>query len=126
MLPLYLAAVLCLLLSVWVLATVRPPHAKASSEPGGPQLRPWDARLWPLLAISFCLYLSLGLVQVILGFLVVDRLHLGPQETAGAVGISLFTAGLILVAVQGGAVPALGWPVLRLLRAGIPSAARPR
>ncbi|WP_170223763.1 MFS transporter [Nonomuraea turkmeniaca] len=122
MLPLYLAPVLCLLLTIWVLATVRPPSASAPAGQRGPRLRPWDARLWPLLAIGFCLYLSLGLVQVIIGFLVADRLHLGPQETAGAVGISLFAAGLILVAVQGGVVPALSWPVLRLLRMGIPIA----
>ncbi|WP_165977404.1 MFS transporter [Nonomuraea diastatica] len=122
MLPLYLAPILCLLLALWVLATVRPPAASAPAAHSGPGPRPWDARLWPLLTIGFFLYLSLGLVQVIIGFLVADRLHLGPQETAGAVGIVLFTAGVVLVAVQGAAVPALGWPVLRLLRTGSPIA----
>ncbi|GAA2826147.1 MFS transporter [Nonomuraea rubra] len=122
MLPLYLAPVLCLLLSLWVLAAVRPPAASAPATHNGPGLRPWDARLWPLLVIGFFLYLSLGLVQVIIGFLVADRLHLGPQQTAGAVGIVLFAAGVVLVAVQGAAVPALGWPVLRLLRVGTPIA----
>ncbi|MEV4563420.1 MFS transporter [Nonomuraea sp. NPDC049419] len=121
MLPLYLAPVVCLLLTVWVLVTVRPPAAPAPPpEQPVARLRPWDARMWPLLAIGFCLYLSLGLVQVIVGFLLADRLHLGPQETAGAVGVTLVAAGLVLVAVQGALIPVLRWPVLRLMRAGAP------
>ncbi|GAB2955147.1 MFS transporter [Nonomuraea fastidiosa] len=122
MLPVYLAPVVCLLLTVWVLATVRPPAAAQDPPPERPpaKLRPWNARMWPLLAIGFCLYLSLGLVQVIVGFLVSDRLHLGPQETAGAVGVTLVAAGLILVAVQGALIPVLRWPVLRLMRVGAP------
>ncbi|WP_176993456.1 MFS transporter [Nonomuraea jiangxiensis] len=123
LLPVYLAPVLCLLLMIWVLAAVRPARASAPADRHGPRLRPWDARLWPLLAIGFCLYLCLGIVQVTIGFLVADRLHLGPRETAGAVGVTLFTAGLVLVTVQGGLVPALGWPVRRLLRVGSPIAA---
>ncbi|GAA3097273.1 MFS transporter [Nonomuraea salmonea] len=121
MLPLYLAPVVCLLLTVWVLVTVRPPVAPAPPpEQPVARLRPWDARMWPLLAIGFCLYVSLGLVQVIVGFLLADRLHLGPQETAGAVGVTLVAAGLVLVAVQGALIPVLRWPVLRLMRAGAP------
>ncbi|MET8862969.1 MFS transporter [Nonomuraea sp. NPDC004580] len=121
MLPLYLAPVVCLLLTAWVLVTVRPPAAPAPPpEQPVARLRPWDARMWPLLAIGFCLYLSLGLVQVVVGFLLADRLHLGPQETAGAVGVTLVAAGLVLVAVQGALIPVLRWPVLRLMRAGAP------
>ncbi|MFI7129720.1 MFS transporter [Nonomuraea sp. NPDC050153] len=122
LLPLYLAPVLAALLLLWVLVTVRPEPAERAERPRGGSVRLWDARLWPLFATGFFLYLSLGLVQVIVGFLVADRLHLDSQATAGAVGIALFTAGLVLVGVQGVVVPALGWPALRLLRTGTPIA----
>ncbi|MFI7638959.1 MFS transporter [Nonomuraea sp. NPDC049400] len=122
LLPLYLAPAIAALLLLWALVTVRPAPAERAERPRGGSLRPWDARLWPLFATGFFLYLSLGLVQVIVGFLVADRLHLDSQATAGAVGIALFTAGLVLVGVQGVVVPALGWPALRLLRTGTPIA----
>ncbi|MFS8104516.1 hypothetical protein LFM09_46180 [Lentzea alba] len=68
------------------------------------------------------MYLSLGLVQVIIGFLVADRLHLDVKATAGAVGVALFVAGLVLIGVQGAVVPKLGSPALRLIRVGAPIA----
>lgn len=121
-LPLYLAPALTALLALWVFATAgRTPHVR----PDGPRetsVKPWDARLWPFFAIGFLLYLSLGLVQVITGFLIADRLHLAPEKTAGSVGVALFAAGLVLVAVQGAVVPKLAWPAVRLMRAGAPIA----
>ncbi|GAB3497631.1 putative MFS family arabinose efflux permease [Amycolatopsis cihanbeyliensis] len=120
MLPLYVAPVLPLLLAGWVLTAV-PGVTPARPEAERPaKIRPWQAHLWPLFAIGFLLYLSLSLVQVIIGFLVADRLGLDPQATAGAVGVVLFVSGLVLVAVQGAVVPKLGWPARRLLRTGIP------
>ncbi|RSN63565.1 MFS transporter [Amycolatopsis sp. WAC 04182] len=121
-LPLYLAPALTALLAIWVFATAsRTPHVR----PDGPRaagVKPWEARLWPFFAIGFLLYLSLGLVQVITGFLIADRLHLAPEETAGSVGVALFAAGLVLVAVQGAVVPKLAWPSVRLMRVGAPIA----
>ncbi|WP_051174319.1 MFS transporter [Amycolatopsis orientalis] len=121
-LPLYLAPALTALLAIWVFATAgRTPHVR----PAGPRaagVKPWDARLWPFFAIGFLLYLSLGLVQVITGFLIADRLNLAPEQTAGSVGVALFAAGLVLVAVQGAVVPKLAWPAVRLMRVGAPIA----
>jgi MFS family permease len=121
-LPLYLAPALTALLAIWVFATAsRTPHVR----PAGPRaagVKPWEARLWPFFAIGFLLYLSLGLVQVITGFLIADRLRLAAEETAGSVGVALFAAGLVLVAVQGAVVPKLAWSAVRLMRVGAPIA----
>jgi MFS family permease len=124
LLPLYVSPAICALLAVWVLVAVRrEPAGEAASPRGkGPRLRPWDARLWPLFAMCFCLFLSLGLVQVILGFLIADRLHVDPQATASGVGAALAVAGVMIVGVQGALVPALGWRALRLVRVGAPVA----
>ncbi|MFI6483585.1 MFS transporter [Nonomuraea sp. NPDC050663] len=122
MVPLYVAPVLSALLLIWVLATVRPARPPRVDGPRPAGVRPWQANMWPLLATGFFLYLSLGLIQVVVGFLVADRLGLDAQQTAGAVGIVLVTAGVVLVGVQAAVVPALGWPALRLMRAGAPVA----
>lgn len=122
LLPVYVSPAICALLTIWVLVAVRREPARTSAAPRGPRLRPWDARLWPLFAIGFCTFLSLGLVQVILGFLIADRLHADPQATAGGVGLALGVTGLVIVGVQGGLVPALGWRALRLIRVGAPLA----
>ncbi|MDP4510763.1 MFS transporter [Nonomuraea turcica] len=122
LLPLYVSPVICLLLAVWVLVVVRREPARAPQGVEGPRPRLWDARLWPLFAIGFCVFLSLGLVQVILGFLIADRLHVDPQATAGGVGLALAVAGIVIVGVQGALVPALGWRALRLIRVGAPIA----
>lgn len=123
LLPLYLAPAVTALLVVWVLATVARMPARAARPARAAGVRPWDPRVLPLLVVGFLLYLSLGLVQVVLGFLIADRLSLDPQATAGATGVALFAAGVVLVGVQGALVPKLGWPALRLLRVGIPIAA---
>ncbi|MGI5285662.1 MFS transporter [Nonomuraea polychroma] len=122
LLPLYVSPAICLLLGVWVLVAVRHEPAGAPQGVEGPRPRLWHARLWPLFAMGFCVFLSLGLVQVILGFLIADRLHVDPQATAGGVGLALAVAGIVIVGVQGALVPALGWRALRLIRVGAPIA----
>lgn len=121
--PLYLAPVMTGLLVVWILvATGKPAAAAAPRPPGADGVRPWQWHVLPLLATGFLMYLSLGLVQVIIGFLIADRLGLDPEATAGAVGIVQFAAGVVLIAVQGVLVPRLGWPAQLLLRTGAPIA----
>lgn len=86
-------------------------------------LRPWDRRLWPLLLVGFLIFLTLGLILIILGFLFQDRLGLDAAATARATSAALFATGVVLVAAQGVLVPRLGWPPVRLMRTGVPIAA---
>ncbi len=81
-----------------------------------------DPRVWPLLATGFGLFLSLGLVLFVLGFLVQDRLGLDDEAAAPTVGLLLVVTGVALALVQGVAVPRLGWSPSRLLRVGTPIA----
>lgn len=123
-LPLLVAPALTALLLVWVLATIRavPRDAAAQKPPRGAGLRPWEPRFARLLAVGFCLYLSLAVVQIVIGFLVADRLELTAEAAAGSIGLTLLAVGLVLIAVQGVLVPRLGWPALRLIRVGAPVA----
>lgn len=120
LLPVYVAPVV--LLVVLALLLVRPPAAPGSAAAAdagdGPPLRVTDRRILPFLVAGFLLFLGLGLIQVIMGFLYQDRLVLDAQETASAVGLAGFLIGLVLVATQAGAVPALRWPSGRLVGVG--------
>ncbi|MGO1050183.1 MFS transporter [Crossiella sp. CA198] len=97
-----------------------PPAARTRPAGRRTALRPWDRRLWPVLASGFGLYLALSMVLVLLGFLVQDRLGLTAAQTVTASGIVSFGAGVVLILVQGVVVPRLGWPAARLLRVGAP------
>jgi MFS transporter, DHA1 family, tetracycline resistance protein len=121
--PVYLAPAVLGLVTAVVAVALPPPVGQASdpgTSPRGRTLSPFDPRLRRFLAIGFLLFLSLGVIQVVLGFLFQDRLGLGAQDTAGAAGAAGFATGLVLVAVQGGLVPRLGWSPVRLLRVGTP------
>lgn len=88
--------------------------------PAGP--RPWDPRLLPVLTVGFLAMLSLGLVLIVLGFLVQDRLALDAAATVRVAGLMSFGSGVMLVITQGALVPKLGWSPARLLRTGLPIA----
>ncbi|MHA6628723.1 MFS transporter [Pseudonocardia sichuanensis] len=121
--PIWLApAVVALVLALVVVALPRPAAAAHRPAPPRATLKPWDPRIWPFLLAGFLLFLSLGVVLIVLGFLFQDRLGLDAAGTVRLAGASSFTTGLVLIAVQGGVVPRLGWPALRLLRTGIPIA----
>jgi MFS family permease len=87
------------------------------------RLRPWDPRLWPVLVAGFGGYLTLGMLLIVVGVLVQDRLELDAEATAGTTGALLVTAGIVLILSQGLLIPRLKWPPARLLRTGLPVAA---
>ncbi len=126
LMPVYLAPLLLALAAAAVAVLLPRPPSTAPAGGGGHRgrsLAPWDARVRPFLAVGFLLYLSLGMMQVIIGFLVQDRLVLDARETAVAVGAAFFVTGLVLVATQAAVVPKLRWAPARLLRVGAPIAA---
>jgi MFS family permease len=110
------------LIALLVVVVLRPDDRGAEAGHAGDAasaaVRPWDRQLWPIFAAGFGLFLSLGMVQIVLGFLVQDRLSLSDEATAQAVGLALVVTGLALVAVQGVLVPRLRWSPARLVRAG--------
>jgi len=125
--PVWLAPVAVLVSLLVVAFWVRPAPAapRADDEPGdAPRpVRPWDARMWPVLLTGFLAMLSLGLVLIVVGFLVQDRLGLDAAGTVRMSGLMSFLSGVALVLMQGVVVPRLGWPPVRLLRVGLPIAA---
>jgi DHA1 family tetracycline resistance protein-like MFS transporter len=123
--PLYVAPVVLGLVTAVVALVLPAAPARAADEPGAARSRmlsPFDPRLRGFLAVGFLLFLSLGVIQVVLGFLFQDRLGLDARGTAGAAGAAGFAVGLVLVAAQAGLVPRLGWGPVRLLRVGTPIA----
>jgi MFS family permease len=117
-------AVLAAMLVAVAVLLPRPPRRAVATDPGPrpPALRPWDARLWPVLAVGFCLYLALALLQIVVGFLVQDRLQIDAATTVAATGAVFVACGIVLILVQGVLVPRLRWPATRLLRTGAPIA----
>ncbi|MCO1655157.1 MFS transporter [Pseudonocardia humida] len=124
--PVHLAPVLLVVAAVVVAALLpRAPRTAAAVDEPRPvrSVAPWDARVRPFLVVGFLLYLSLGMMQVIIGFLVQDRLGSDSRDTAVAVGVAFFATGLVLVATQAVVVPRLRWAPAPLLRVGSPIAA---
>ncbi|EFQ82916.1 transporter, major facilitator family protein [Aeromicrobium marinum DSM 15272] len=121
-LPLVIAPVVCAALIVWVLVAIPSLPRVADTEPGPrePGPRPWEPRFARLLVIGFFLYVSLAMVQIVIGFLVADRLGLEQEEAASSIGAVLVAIGVVLVVVQAGVVPRLRWPAMRLIRVGAP------
>lgn len=104
-----------------VRTTTAAPASDTGAAPTPPRpIRPWDPRLWPILLTALLALAVLGLVLIVIGFLVQDRLGLTPEEAVGASGAASFATGVVLVIVQGLAVPRLGWTPVRLMRAGLP------
>ncbi len=123
--PVWVApAVLAVMLVATAVLLPREPARTTAPSTGArpPALRPWDPRLWPVLAVGFCLYLALALLQIMLGFLVQDRLGVDAPTTVAATGTVFVVCGIVMILAQGAVVPRLGWPAARLMRTGAPIA----
>ncbi|GAA1829464.1 MFS transporter [Pseudonocardia ailaonensis] len=121
--PVYLAPVLLVAILVAVLVLVPGLDRTAPTDDTAGRVGPLDPRVRPFLLVGFLLFLSLGVMQVVLGFLVQDRLELDAGATAASVGTAMVITGLVLVAMQAAVVPRLGWSPARLIRTGAPIAA---
>ncbi|WHT21549.1 MFS transporter [Crossiella sp. CA-258035] len=120
--PMYAAPVIIAVFAVLVWLRL-PREQRHADRPEPPKLSPFDNRLWPFLLTGFGLYLSLGVMQITVGFLLQDQLQLSSQDTATLAGAAMLCAGLPFLLTQAAAVPRLGWSPARLMRSGIPLAA---
>lgn len=94
----------------------REPRHRLVEKPA--RVSPLDARVWPFLLAGFGMFTALGFIQVLIGFIVQDRLGLG-AETAGLLtGGALLLAGLGLIVAQAVVVPRSRWSPATLLRVG--------
>ncbi|MFG3393894.1 MFS transporter [Streptomyces parvus] len=110
--PVLMAAALLLL------ATRLRPESRHELIPSPAHVSPLDSRVWPFLAAGFGMYTSLGFIQVIMGFLIQDRLDLESALTGVVTGGTLLAAGIGLILAQAIIVPRVNWTPPRLLCAG--------
>lgn len=110
--PLLLLAGLILLLT----RLAREPEHELVKTPV--RVSPFDARVWPFLLAGFGILTSLGFIQIIVGFIVQDRLHLDANMTGFVTGGLLVVSGLGLALAQTVIVPKTRWSPPMLLRVG--------
>ncbi|GAA4658072.1 MFS transporter [Streptomyces chumphonensis] len=110
--PVLMAAALLLL------ATRLRAEARHELIPSPAQVNPLDPRVWPFLVAGFGMFTSLGFIQVIMGFLVQDRLDLDSALTGVVTGGALLAAGVGLILAQAVIVPRVNWTPPALLRVG--------
>jgi DHA1 family tetracycline resistance protein-like MFS transporter len=120
--PLYFAPTFVLMTAALVWMLLPAPKRRGEEQPS-PRLSSLDGRVWPFLAVGLGLFMALSMTEITISFLYQDRLALPVRDAAQATGAGLFVAGLAILFVQSVLVPKLGWPPLRLIRAGIPVAA---
>lgn len=120
--PLYVApAVLTVVFLVVLFRLPREPRHVERRNP--PRLHPFDRRVRSFLLVGLGIYLSISLLQLSIGFLIQDRLHLDGARTAAITGLVLLVGGLPMLLIQGLVVPKLGWSPVQLMRVGLPLAA---
>lgn len=86
--------------------------------PDPARVKPTDTRVWPFLLTGFGMFTALGFMQVLMGFVVQDRLDLTPELTGVVTGGSLLAAGVGMVVAQSIIVPRSGWTPATLLKIG--------
>lgn len=112
MVPVFLFA--GLLVVIFVLR--RESRTELVDEPA--HVSPFDPRVWPFLMAGFGMFTALGLIQIVTGFLVQDRLGLDADTTGLYTGGALLAAGIGMVIAQTVIVPHLKWAPSTLLRVG--------
>jgi len=114
-LPLYVTALLPAI--AWIVLWRALPRSERHAETQPCALSLGDARLRRPMAVAFIAMFCVAIAQITVGFFAIDRLALAPGAAARAAGIALTAVGVGLIAAQL-AVRKLGWPPLRLIRAG--------
>ncbi len=94
----------------------REPRHQLIKEPV--RVRPSDPRVWPFLLAGFGMFTALGFMQVLIGFIVQDRLSLTSELTGVVTGGSLLAAGIGMLLAQAVIVPRTRWSPGTFLRVG--------
>lgn len=102
---------------VLVLFRLRPSAGSQQREAPAP-ISPADARIWPFLAAGFGIMTAMGFIQVTVGFIVQDRLHLGAEQTGQTTGIVMLAMGIGMIVAQAVVVPRSNLGPAALLRFG--------
>lgn len=89
------------------------------SAPLPPRVRWTDPRVLPWITGVFGIFFAAGVVQITMGFLVQDRLGLGPQAAVSATALMLLANAAGAMLMQLVVVPRLAWAPIRLLRTGM-------
>ena len=93
------------------------------STPLPPRVSWSDARLLPWIGAAFGMFFTAGVVQIIAGFIVQDRLHLAPERAISLTAVMLLANATGAMLTQLLIVPRLGWRPGRLVRTGVTLAA---
>lgn len=121
--PLWITPVILLAAAILVFTRFRAPAMRSSDSEAPAKVRASDKRVFAFLLIAFGAFTALGFMQMLIGFLVQDRLHIGTEQTALLTGIVLLGAGAGLFFAQAVVVPRSGWKPSRLIRVGLAIAA---
>uniref|UniRef100_UPI003F54D676 MFS transporter n=1 Tax=Actinomyces timonensis TaxID=1288391 RepID=UPI003F54D676 len=93
------------------------PAPRATALP--PRVSWRDPRLLPWIGSGLGMFFSAGVVQIIVGFIVQDRLGLPPERAVSLTALMLLANAAGAMLMQLVAVPRLGWPPQRLIRIGL-------
>lgn len=113
--PAYVAPVILAVIAVLVWRGLPKPETHRV-RPSTAKVSPFDRRLWPFLIVGFGMFLAFTIVQMTIGFLLQDRLHLTAEETGRATGLVMLAGAGTIALVQAVAVPRLGWAPVRLIQ----------
>lgn len=112
------AVPIALLVGVVLTIALLPRRARAIDEQPAGRVSPRDPRVRDFLLAAFLLYSALGFIQLLIGFVVVDRYALSTETATAVTGAALAAAGIGVIVAQGVLVPRLGWSPRTLLLVG--------
>lgn len=99
------------------------PTSSAGSHAALPPRLSWaDGRILPWIGSAFGMFFAAGVVQIVVGFVVQDRLGLTPQEAVPFTAVMLLANAAGAMLSQLVVVPRLGWRPHRLVRTGVSTA----
>ncbi|WP_240623131.1 MFS transporter [Schaalia canis] len=99
-----------------------PVTASRKDLPLPPKMSWTDPRVLPWILSGAGLFFANGVLQIIVGFIVQDRLHLAPQQALTVTGALLLVTAAGAMIAQLLVVPRLVWPPRRLVRVGLSAA----
>lgn len=112
-----------LVVGLSIVITSVPKRRADAIESRAARVTPSDRRVRDFLIAGFLLYSALGFIQLLVGFVIVDRFALDPSTATTLTGVALLAAGVGVIVAQAVVVPRLRWSPRRLIATGAALAA---